>query len=406
MTNTETRTESSTPAARGVLATIRATPATVRFLLAGVLINQLGAFVQTFLVLFLVHRGLSAGQAGIALTAYSVGTIAGTLLGGETAHRFGPRATIVAAMTGSALFVAAVPALSTPGRFGLLLATTACAGLATQAYRPAASVLLSELMPEAHRVMGFSMMRIAMNTGAALSPLIAAALVTVDWNLLYWFDAATSLSYAGLAAVLLPSLKPAAAQPKQPSERNGYRIVATDGKYWLFLLSVLLGTVIYVQYTVALPLKIIADGHPEALYSAVLITTSLVLILFELKITSYVQHWPSYRAGALGTAVMALGAAGYALATHSTALLLLCTVVFVFGIMINGPSMFAHPATYPAGVRARYLAVHQAVFGVGMAAGPVFGVLAWHGLGNGVWPLCGGLGAVAAAAAWAGMRGV
>jgi hypothetical protein len=72
--------------------------------------------------------------------------------------------------------------------------------------------------------------------------------------------------------------------------------------------------------------------------------------------------------------------------------------------MINGPTMFAHPAKFPAAVKARYIGAHQATFGLGLALGPVFGVVAWETLGSGVWLLCGVLGAIAALCALEGMR--
>ena len=389
----------------GVFATLRATPISVRYLLGGVLINQMGAFVQTFLVLFLAVRGFSLGQAGIALTAYSVGGVSGTLLGGELTHRIGPRTTIAGAMTTSALILGLVPWLSGPGRFGLLVAAIVLAGLATQAYRPAAAVLLSDLMPEEHRVMAFSMMRIALNIGAALGPLIAAGLILVNWNLLFWVDGLTALAFAFLAFRLLPNT-PAPRQEEKPVEdkRSAYAVLLHDRKYLLFLASVLLGSVIYVQYTVALPLKIRADGHPAILYSAVLATSSLILILCELKITSYVKGRRPYVVGAAGTALMGLGLAGYGLATHSGALIILSTVVFVSGLMVSGPTMFAHPAKFPAAVKARYIAAHQATFGLGLALGPTLGVLAWEALSNSVWLLCGIIGVIAALCALAGMR--
>ncbi|MFC3452845.1 hypothetical protein [Amycolatopsis speibonae] len=81
----------------GVFAVLRSTPAPVRYLLGGVLVNQLGAFVQTFLILYLTFRGTSVGFAGICLAAYSVGAIFGAMLGGELTHRFGGRATMVLA---------------------------------------------------------------------------------------------------------------------------------------------------------------------------------------------------------------------------------------------------------------------------------------------------------------------
>jgi len=127
---------------------------------------------------------------------------------------------------------------------------------------------------------------------------------------------------------------------------------------------------------VALPLKIIADGHATALYSAVLVTTSLALVCCEVKATTQVKDRRPYAVAALGTAVMALAVTAYAFTGHPAAAILFCTVVFVLGIMINGPTMFAHPTTFPAAVKARYIDVHQATFGLGMALGPTLGVIA------------------------------
>jgi MFS family permease len=395
----------TTPRGAGVLAVLRATPTPIRYLLGGVLLNQLGAFVQTFMVLYLAVRGFSAEQAGIVLAAYSVGSVLGGVLGGELIHRIGPRATIVSSMIGSAALIGIVPFFGRPELFGLLIVTLALAGVATQSYRPAAAVLLSDLMPDEHRIMGFSMMRIALNTGAALSPLIAAALILVDWNMLLWFDAATALGYAIVALRLLPNVEVdrAATPDEQSGTRAAYRVVLRDGRFWFFLGSVLLGSLIYVQYTVALPLKINAEGLPTAFYSAVLVTASTVLVLSELKITSYVTRCPGHVAATVGTALMGLGVAGYGISGGSVIALVACTVVFVFGIMINGPTMFAHPSTFPRSVRARYIGAHQSTFGLGMACGPLFGVVAWQALGNGVWWVCGGLGMVAALCAYLGM---
>ena len=391
-----------------VLAILRRTPTPVRYLLGGVLVNQLGAFVQTFMVLYLLFRGFSAGHAGIAIAAYSVGSVLGGFTGGELVHRIGPRATITTAMVGSATLLSVLPVFSRPALFSLLIITLLLAGLATQSYRPAAAVLLSDLMPDDARVMGFSMMRIALNTGAALSPLIAAGLILLNWNLLLWFDAATALIYAILAHWLLPAVAverqtPDPAGRARTGARAAYRILARDGRFWFFLASVVIGTVIYVQYTIALPLKIRSEGHSTSLYSAVLVTASAVLILCELKITTYVTRWPGYVAATAGTVLMALGVAGYGISGSAVALIA-CTVVFIFGIMINGPTMFAYPATFPAPVKARYISAHQATFGLGMAVGPLFGVAAWVGLGNGVWWLCGGLGLIAALCALLGMK--
>jgi MFS family permease len=386
----------------GVFDTLKATPTAVRYLLGGVLINQLGAFVQTFLVLYLTHRNMSVQAAGLSLVAYSAGTILGTMLGSEATQRFGPRFTIVAAMAGSGPLVAVIPALSRSGLLVPLLAVVGLAGLLGQAYRPAASVLLSDLMPEGQQVMGFSMFRIALNTGAAVAPLIAAGLILLDWDALFWLDGATALAYAGLAFALLPRrAEPAAGDkaaakdaeegagaPAPVTGRAAYAAILRDRKYLLYLAAVMLGTLAYMQSVVALPLQIKADDYPTGLYSAVLTVSSVVLITCELKVTTYILRIPTHTAVLVGHLVNALGFVGYALSAHSPAYLILGAVLEVAGVMIAGPSMYAHPATFPPALKARYIGVMQAATGLAAALGPLITVYVWTRLDHGFWMLC------------------
>jgi MFS family permease len=407
----------------GVLDTLKATPTPVRYLLGGVLINQLGAFVQTFLLLYLTFRGMSVGSAGLCLVAYSVGSIFGTLLGGEFTQRFGPRATIMSAMGASAPLVASIAWLSRPGLLWLLLIVVALAGLLTQAYRPAAAVLLSDLMPDRYQVMAFSMMRIALNTGAALAPLIAAGLILINWDLLFWLDGATALLYSALAFALLPrtavqagtvQAEPAGtdadadaeaeAKPAVGGGRSAYAAMLRDRKFLFYLAAVLLGTITYTQSTIALPLEIVADKYPTSLYSAVLTISSVVLITCELKITSYIVKLPTHIAVLSGHFVNSLGFAVYALSARSGAFVIVGAVLVVSGLMIAGPSMFAHPATFPTAMKARYIATMQAVAGLASAIGPLFGVFAWTRLDSGFWILCAVVNGVGGLLAMAGLK--
>lgn len=393
--STQTQVEPDAP--HRVLPVLRATPPAVRHLLVGVLVNQLGAFVQTFLVLYLTVRGHSAADAGLALTAYGGGAVVGTIVGGELTHRLGPRTTIVASMAVCGPLVGVIPLLAGPGTFWPLLVVVAASGLATQAYRPAAGVLISDLMPEPLQVMAFSMMRTALNLGAVLAPLLAAGLILVNWDLLYWLDGTTSLVYAAIALVLLPAVAAPAEEPAADGVPRGsaYGIMLRDKRFLAFLLAVLLGTIAYTQSTAALPLELTADRYPTSLYSAVLVLSSAVLILCELKVTTYVTRLPRSLAVGLGHGVNSAGLLCYALAAHSPAFVLAGAVLNVAGVIIAGPSMFAHPASFPALVKARYIAAMQAVAGLALTLGPVFGVLTWHGLGSAFWTLVALLNAVA-----------
>ncbi len=393
----------------GVAEALKATPAAVRYLLIGVLINQLGAFVQAFLVLYMTFRGASIGVAGLCIAAYSVGSVFGTLLGGELTHRCGPRVTIVTAMACSGPLVASIPWLSGPGTFWPLIIVVALAGLVTQAYRPAAAVLLSDLMPERYQVMAFSMMRIALNIGAAVAPLIAAGLILIDWDLLYGSDGATALLYSALAFALLPKKTSQARTGPTGTEpvadgRSTYAVMMRDTRFLLYLAAVLFGTVAYVQSMTALPLQIVHDGHPTALYSAVLTISSVLLITCELKITTYVTRLPTHIAAFVGHVVYSLGLAAYALSARSSAFVITGAVVAVTGLMLAGPSMFAHPARFPAAMKARYVATMQAVIGLASAAGLALGAVAWSRLGSSFWLLISALNLVAGLLAVVGLR--
>jgi MFS family permease len=288
-------------------------------------------------------------------------------------------------MLASAPLVASIPFVAkTPV---VLFVVVGLAGLVTQTYRPAAAVLLSDLMPEEHQVMGFSMMRIALNTGAALAPLIAAGLILVDWDLLFYLDGATALLYALLAYALLPRVEvPEEHEEKSTVDaRTAYARMAGDRKYLAYLAAVFLGTIAYAQSTTALPLEIVADKYPTGLYSAVLTISSLVLITCELKITSYIVKIPAHVAVLAGHLVNSLGFALYALAVQSGTFVILGAVFAVSGLMIAGPTMFAHPAKFPAAYKSRYIGTMQAVIGLASAIGPLFGVFTFTSLGGAFW---------------------
>ncbi|MFI9380001.1 MFS transporter [Kutzneria sp. NPDC052558] len=395
-------------ASDGVLAAIRATPVSIRYLLGGMLLNQLGAFVQSFLLLYLVHRGVSAELAGIGLVAYAVGAIVGTMLGGELAHRVGTRVTIGLAMAASGPLVALIPLLGGPNTFWLVVLDVGLAGLVTQAYRPAASVLLAELMPEKFQVMGFSMMRIALNAGAAGAALLATVFISVNWDLLFYVDGVTALLYSLLAFSLLPNVVAPAEEEPAPGETasrgSAYAVLARDGRFLMYLAAVFIGTLVYAQYTVALPLKIVADGLSTDLYSFVLATSGIVLITCELKITSYIVKWPPSLAVFLGHVVFGLAFLGWGLSAGNPAVVIVSAALFTGGLMMSGPTMFARPAKVPARYRARYLGVNSSIMGLAQAVGPAIGVVAWAALGNAFFPVLTVFAVITGALAWAGIK--
>ena len=307
------------------------------------------------------------GFAGVCLAAYSAGSIFGAMLGGELTHRYGGRATIATAMACAAPLVASITLVRDVPP--VLVAVVALSGLSIQAYRPAAAVLMAELMPEEHKVMGFSMMRIALNIGAAVAPLLAALLIQVNWDLLFWLDGATAALWAWLAFVLLPkrTAPRPRAEAKSPalSARKVYGTLARDTRFLCYLVAGVFGMVVYAGSLAVLPLDIVDAGYPVGLYSTVLVISSVVLITCELKITTYIIRIPKYLAGLFGNLVSGTGFVLYALIAVHPFFVIAGAVLVVSGLMIHGPSTAAHPATFPVELRTRYIAAKETLSGAG-----------------------------------------
>ncbi|MCI0685907.1 MAG: MFS transporter [Sporichthyaceae bacterium] len=380
----------------GVFQTLRETPLAARFALLGVFVNQFGAFVQFFVVLYLTERGFSNAQAGLALGAYSVGAISGVLFGGGLSDRLGPRRTIVLSMASAGLATLSVTALDS---FAAIVVAVALSGAMTQAARPPVSALLFGLVPPARQVMVFAMYRTALNTGMVAGPLVAAWLSTISWDLVFWFDAATALVYCAIAAVLLPNDAAAQAQPQDEAaaaaesdqkdqKKAGYLHILADRRYLAYLALMLANGLVHVQFFAVLPLMLKAAGYPTWAYGTASAVSALIVITLELRVTRTTQHWPAWIAVITGWVFLVLGRGAFGL-PGGLAIVIVGTALAAIGETIGAPAVFAYPAKVaPAGAVGRYLGSAHATFQLGYAIGPIVGVLLWTALGDGFWAVC------------------
>jgi MFS family permease len=393
--------------ATGVLHTWRETPRTVKALLAGVVVNRLGAFIQVFLVLFLTNRGFSTTQAGFALGVYGAGTVAGVLLGGELTDRLGARRTILISMTGTAGLVLGVLYLH---QYLVLLVAIAVVGAISQAYRPASSTLVAELTPKPRLTMTFAMYRLAFNIGSTAAPLIGAALIAVSYSLLFWGEAIAALGYAVIALVALPGRKSRPTEASGKAEhtpavdRTSYVAVLADRRFMLFLVAMLINSSVYVQYLSTLPVAMRSAGLNTVWYGVMVALNGLIVITCELLVTRFTQRWPTRIVVLVGFVLLGSGMAVYSVPL-GVGVFLTGTVVWSLAEIIGGPTMFSYPPTAaPEGLRGRYIGAASAMFGLGSAIGPIVGLALWDRIGTSVWWVLALAELVGLTAAWFGIQ--
>lgn len=357
-----------------LVAEIRTLPRAVWPLFAGTLINRFGGFVLFFLVLYVRSRGYTVAAAGGAVSAYGAGAFAAAAVGGTLADRYGRRNAIVVSMLGSA---AAMLALWRVTPLPAIVILAAVAGLFAELYRPAASALLTDLVAEEHRVVGFAVYRFAINLGTALGPAVAGLLARHSFGLLFVGDAATSLACAVIALRL-----PHGMRVRRTEERRGEatRTIVRDVPFLLFCAATAVGAIVYMQMTSTLPLAVVDAGHGRAFYGLLISLNGVLVILFELPLVGFTRKLPARAPMAAG---LLLAGIGFALtgASGAAGVLALSVVVWTSGEIVFSPVAQAYAAELsPPTLRGRYAAAVGLMYAVAAVAGPLLGtaVYGWE----------------------------
>jgi predicted MFS family arabinose efflux permease len=390
--------EDETTGKVGVLATWRGMPRQVKALLAGLFVNKLAGFLQIFLVLFLTSRGYSSTQAGLALGLYGAGAVIGTFAGGSLSDRQSARTAMLTSMLGSAVLLASIVYLH---HYLLIVLAVILVAAVSQVYRPAAQAMITELTPGDRLVMVTAIYRLCLNLGTSAAPLLGVALLSVSYNLLFWGEALAALSYCMIALFFLPrgAARPAAdepvtsaapgasvPEPARPAKRgSSYRELLGDHKYLLYLLGFLLMHLAYTQYTTTLPLAVKANGVSTWWYGAVISINGGIIVVSEVWVTKFVQHWPLRRALLCGYGLLAAGYGVYAIGV-TPVLLVVGTLLWTISEILGAPTVWSYPGRVaPAHLRGRYFGSLHSTASLGSTLGPILGVLVYGYVGQRVF---------------------
>ena len=318
--------------APGLWRSVRSMPPAAWVLFGGSFVNRFGSFVLVFLVIWLTEEGYSPAQAGAAVSAYGVGALGASLLGGYLADRIGRGNAIALSMLSAA---ATMLALSQADTLPLVLGLSVLAGLTAELYRAASAALLADLVPSERRVTAYALYRLAINLGFAAGPAVAGLLAERSFFLVFLGEAITSALFGIEALLFLPQGVRSQRHEETPGEL--VRAIRADRRFQLFLVASLLTAFVYFQAQGALPLHVIDQGFSFATFGALISLNGLIVVLLELPIAVVAQRYPRQPVIALGSALTGLG---FALTAWATDVPLLALTVFIWtiGEIVSAPS--------------------------------------------------------------------
>lgn len=157
----------STGLRRAARESVSGLPREFWWLWTSTLINRLGAFVATFMALYLtLDRGYSASYAGLVASLHGLGGVLSSLGAGVMTDRLGRRPTLLVAQVSTACSVALLGFMRDPGA---IAAVAFLVGMASNASRPAAQAMMADIVKPEDRVRAFSLNYWAINLGFAVS---------------------------------------------------------------------------------------------------------------------------------------------------------------------------------------------------------------------------------------------
>ena len=421
----------------------------VLVLAVGDLVASFGfSLVFPFLTIYLTAViGASATEAGLVLGLYSIASMGSNAVGGWLADRFGRRVVMIGSITLTSLTIIAMGQAHNLEGIAVL---TLALGVVDPAFVPAARASVADVVPEQRRQRAYGLLAVAASVGWIAGPSIGAGLATLGYPLLFTVAGAVLLGYTAFLVVAFPETRPVASGAPSPSPHRttGSAAPACDSQHavltppevvhgtilpggpealdardrtlagripalrvadarTLFLAFLPIAVLIHgatFQWVVTLPIHASRDlGVSTATWGLLFAFNGLLIVLFQMRVSTLTETWAKPATMALGMAAYALGylavvAAGL---PGLTTLVLASVVIFAtIGEMLVFPVEPAYVSDLsPLARRGRYQGAFGAAAGLGSGIGPPLGGLALDRLPGPIpWLLIAGTGIIATAA--------
>lgn len=362
---------------------LRALPRPVQILIAGTFVNKAGTYIVPYLTIVLMRDfRLSPVEAGLAVAAYGFGSLVSVFAGGQTADRLGRRSTMLLSLFGSGLLALCLGFAPNLQAFVLLLLGF---GFLADLFQPAASAIVTDLVPPEQRKVGFAGLRLAINLGFAAGVVVGGFLVDWDWRFLFWGDGLSTLAYGLVILLFISETRPARREGEVAEspfrDRPFLRLVAASSAFPFLMFAVM--TVLPITLTEG-------ASYPSRTYGYIVGLNGLLVAMLELPVAARLPTASRLSLAAGGLAVAALGVALNG-SPPSLAIYVIAILLVTAGEIVMMPQLSATVADWaPRLSRGRYISLFQSSWTFAKATSPLLFLPLRAHLGDGLfWPLLG-----------------
>ena len=389
---------------RAARETVSGLPREFWWLWASTLVNRLGAFVATFMALYLtLDRGYSASYAGLVAALHGLGGVVSSLGAGVMTDRLGRRPTMLIAQVSTALSVALLGFMVHP----VAIAGVAfLVGMASNASRPAVQAMMADIVPAKDRVRAFSLNYWAVNLGFAVSSAGAGFIAEYSYLAGFMGEAAMTLVCAVLVFMKVPESRPVKA-PVAPGSKESaaddvrLSTVLRDGRFMSVVGLSFVIALIFQQGYVGLPVAMGADGFSASDFGTAIAVNGVLIVALQIPVTRFIQYRDPRKLLVISSLLAGYGF-GLTAFAGSIAVYAVTVCVWTLAEIINAPTQTGLVVQLsPAQGRGRYQGMYTMSWSAAALVAPLMSgfVIDRYGA-EWLWGACAVLGTVAAAGYW------
>ena len=327
------------------------------------LINRAGTMVIPFLSLYLTKSlGFSLSDVGWIMSAFGLGSVVGSWLGGKLTDKIGFYKVMVFSLFVTGLSFVLLQYLTTFVTFWIGIFVVM---LIADMFRPAMFVALSTYSKPENKTRSVTLIRLAINLGFSAGPAIGGIIITtLSYGGLFWVDGITCVI---AALVLLNVLHPKKAKALDSIKAESPKSAYHDRSFLIFLGAMVLFGIVFLQYFSTMPLYY-KDTHylSELEIGMLLGMNGFLIFVFEMPLIKWLENSTFKKSELMLTGAVLTGLSFLILNFTSWAgVLIIGMLLMTFGEMIAFPfsNAFAMERA-KKGNQGEYMALYSISFSI------------------------------------------
>lgn len=251
------------------------------------LINRAGTMVIPFLSLYLKEDlNFSVSDVGWVMSAFGLGSVAGSWLGGKLTDTLGYYKVMVRSLLSTGILFICLQYLNT---FASICIGIFIVMLVADTFRPAMFVALNAYSKPENKIRSLTLIRLAINLGFSAGPAIGGLIITgLSYSGLFWVDGITCIL---ATLVMIQVLHPKKAKVLDDIKNENPDSAYNDRAFLTFLIAMMLFGIVFLQYfsTITIYYK---DVHTlsELQIGLILGLNGFLIFVFEMPLIKWLEN--------------------------------------------------------------------------------------------------------------------